>query len=445
MNHKLFKMNLKLCLILTMGLLVAGCSQTANIEINLEADMKRLLTVDIASSDSRESLSARFGGAQVISYHPDHAYAVLKFDAVQLRSLRTAQLALTEPNANTLNTPESQVEALSVGRDSWMGGWSTWGSGWSTWGSGWSTYGTGGQDNLSAVPNSEIFKRIRLSEALGLAPRKGAGVKVAVIDSGIDLNHAVFTSKLAPSSDWFDFVDKDAIPQEVVGSGKNMGYGHGTSVSGIVLQVAPNAQIMPLRVLNSDGIGDTDNVIAAIDWAVSHGAKVINLSLGTVYLKSLESSIDSATKAGVFVVASAGNTGDQSVTYPASAMTGAGSWGEMSVSVGSSDAQDRKSSFSTYGDIEMTAVGDHVFSPAPGNRAASWSGTSMAAPMVSGGFALAWGERNFSLTDLRKVGKAMAKSGFDLNPTNLDYKKLLGSGRLDLEGFLNWALADKIK
>jgi thermitase len=433
-----------MCFLLTVSLLIAGCSQNPQIQTN-SGDVERLLTVDITASDTQESLQSRFGGARVVSFHPSESYAVLKFDAVQLQSLRGAQASLTEPNSATIGTPEGQVEALSVGKDSWMTGWSSWGSGWSTWGSGWSTWGAGGQDNLTAVPNSEIFKRIRLSEAFGLAPRKGAGVKIAVIDSGIDLNHSVFKSKLAPLSDWYDFVDKDASPQEVSGSGKNKGYGHGTSVAGIVLQVAPNAQIMPLRVLNSEGIGDTDNVIAAIDWAVSHGAQVINLSVGTVYAKSLEMAIDSATKAGVFVVASTGNTGNQNVTYPASAMTGAGSWGEMTVSVGSSDAQDRKSSFSTYGDIEMTAVGDKVFSPAPDNRSASWSGTSMAAPMVAGGFALALGERNYSLAELRKVGKAMSKSSDDLTVMNPDYKKLLGTGRLDLESFLYWVLADKVK
>jgi thermitase len=445
MNHKLLNGNLKLSLILTMGLLVAGCSQNPQIDINLEAGMERLLTVDLAAGDTQESLQSRFGGARVVSFHSDEAYAVLKLDAVQLRSLRASVLAKTEPNANTYVTPETQVEALSVGKDSWMSGWSSWGSGWSTWGSGWSTWGAGGQDNLTAVPNSEIFKRIRLSEALVLAPRKGAGVKVAVIDSGIDLAHPAFNSKLAPSSDWYDFVDNDATPQEVSGTGKNNGYGHGTSVAGIVLQIAPNAQIMPLRVLSPEGKGDSDNVIAAIDWAVSHGAEVINLSIGTVYLKSLEASIDYATKSGVFVVASTGNTGNESVTYPASAMTGAGSWGEMSVSVGSTDAKDRKSSFSTYGDIEMTAIGDKVFSPAPDNRSASWSGTSMASPMVAGGFALALGERSYSSAELRKVGKAMAKSSDDLNTLNPNYKKLLGTGRLDLENFMYWVLADKVK
>jgi thermitase len=90
-------------------------------------------------------------------------------------------------------------------------------------------------------------------------------------------------------------------------------------------------------------------------------------------------------------------------------------------------------------------VGDKVFSPAPDNRSASWSGTSMAAPMVAGGFALALGERNYSLAELRKVGKAMSKSSDDLTVMNPDYKKLLGTGRLDLESFLYWVLADKVK
>jgi hypothetical protein len=69
----------------------------------------------------------------------------------------------------------------------------------------------------------------------------------------------------------------------------------------------------------------------------------------------------------------------------------------------------------------------------------------MAAPMVSGGFALALAERDYSSADLRKIGKAMAKSSDDLTANNKDFKKLLGAGRLDLESFLNWALASKIK
>jgi thermitase len=442
----MYQLRKKLPLILAIGSILASCSQTPAIQTSQAGDVERLLTVDITGNDSREALETRFGGVKVISYHPENAYAVLALNGEQVSSLRKTQLDASDPNKKALSTPEGQAQAASFGLGaSWMSGWSTWGVGWSAYGAGWSAYGAGGQSNLSAVPNSEIFKRIHLEQALNLAPHQGAGVKIAVIDSGIDLSHPVFQANLVPLADRWDFIDNDAVPQEVQGTGSNAGFGHGTSVAGIALQIAPKASIMPLRVLGPDGKGDTDKVIAAIDWAVAHGAQVINLSLGSVYLKSLEMSIDSATKAGVFVVASAGNTGDQNVTYPASAMTASGSWGEMSVSVGSSDVGDVKSGFSTCGSIEMTAVGDRVFSPAPGNRAAIWSGTSMAAPMVSGGFALALGERGFSSADLRKIGKAMSKSSDDLSLNNPNYKKLLGDGRLDLENFMNWALASKIK
>jgi thermitase len=201
---------------------------------------------------------------------------------------------------------------------------------------------------------------------------------------------------------------------------------------------------MPLRVLDASGEGDTADVIAAIDYAVAHGAKVINLSLGTDYDKSLDNTIKSATKAGVFVIASSGNTGDGNITYPASDALVKGSWGEMTLGIGSSDLNDKKSSFSTYGDsLEMTAIGEKISSPAPGGLMGVWNGTSMAAPMVSAGFALALGERAYK--DARSVGKAMSSSSDTTNALNPNYYNQLGYGRLNLERFLSTVLAPSFK
>ena len=107
----------------------------------------------------------------------------------------------------------------------------------------------------------------------------GSGVTVAVVDSGVDLRHEDLAGQLLPGH---DFVDNDDDPQDA--------YGHGTHVAGIigaladngkgVAGVAPGVKLLPVRVLDDRGSGSLDNVVAGIHWAVDHGAKVVNLSLG---------------------------------------------------------------------------------------------------------------------------------------------------------------------
>jgi subtilisin family serine protease len=348
-----------------------------------------------------------------------------------LRAQGTA-LDPTDPNKNAVKLLETTSTATAQGLNSWSSGWSAWGSGWSAWGSGTGT-------SLTPTENTALWSKIRLPQAHKLAPKWGAGITVAVIDSGIDLNHPAFKNRLVAASQMWDWVDNDAVPQEKSGG---EGYGHGTSVAGIVAQVAQNAKIMPLRVLAPNGAGDTANVIAAVDWAVAKGANVINLSIGSDTLKSLSQAIQSATKAGVFVVASAGNSGDGNITFPANTFT-SGGWGLYAVGVGSTDKNDKRSRFSTYGkSLEMLAPGEQIFGPAPDNRVAGWSGTSMAAPIVSGGLALALGERAYS--KLADVGTAIVNNADDVTQSNPGSGKSdLGSGRLNLENFLNAALSLK--
>ena len=85
-----------------------------------------------------------------------------------------------------------------------------------------------------------------------------------------------------------------------------------------MLQVAPNATILPIRVLDSDGRGDLLGVARAVDWAIRQGADVINLSLGS-YIDSatLEAVVNYAARYRTYIVASAGNSGDSQVTFPA--------------------------------------------------------------------------------------------------------------------------------
>jgi thermitase len=428
-------------------LFLAGCSSTPS-TAKLEpssyiggGDFDQVQSVSINETDTPSSVIASTGGV-IVAWHPEDGYAMVGLkSAVSLNGAKA-------PKA--YKAPESGP-SWSEGWGVWGSGWNVWGSGTSSWGSGWTVWGSGqsswGSGTLGNIPaeNAKIWQKIKLLEASKLAPLAGDGVKIAVIDSGIDLSHPAFQGALVNSSDMWDWVDADAIPEDVAGGKKDHGYGHGTAVAGIILQIAPKAKLMPLRVLDPKGEGDTANVIAAIDFAVAHGADVINLSLGTDYDKSLDNTIKSATKAGVFVVASSGNTGDGNITYPASDGLIAGMWGEMSLGVGSSDLNDKKSSFSTYGkDLEMTAIGEKISSPAPGGLMGVWNGTSMAAPMVSGGFALALGERVFGKS-LKKVGKAMSDSGDATDSLNPAYVNQLGAGRLNLERFLTTVLDPRFK
>ena len=270
-----------------------------------------------------------------------------------------------------------------------------------------------------------------MPEGQALASRLGAGVKVAVIDTGIDLRHPAFAGKLAPSSEWKDYVDGDNYPQEVPGSN----YGHGTGVADIIVQVAPNVTILPIRVLGPDGAGDTTDVVAAIDYAVSRGAQVINLSLGTdTKEKALEELVKYALKADVTVVASAGNNGRESVMFPAS-------YKDATIGVGSVNRYDELSTFSAYGkDLSLTAPGESIYTAAPDQSVGYWSGTSFSAPIVSGAAALALGERaTYPKMKPKDISKELSGASRDVRGRgrNAQFKgDQLGKGRLDIDDAL---------
>lgn len=417
--------------ILGIPTVLIGCAQLPVIDTTTS----RLMTVAVQPGDTAQAIASKYD-ARVLTFHLQTGDAVLSLSSARAGRLSREAYDATDPNENTIQAQEETEAASST--QSNMGGWSTWGSGWSV-------YGSGQPSDLSGSPftgpNALIWSKIRLSQGLNLARKGGAGMIVAVIDTGIDLAHPAFAGRLVEGDQMWDFVGNDAVPQEVYVDSKSKGYGHGTSVAGIVAQVAPNVKIMPLRVLGPNGAGNTDNVIAAINWAVTHGADVINLSLGTKYLASLSSEINWATWKGVLVACSAGNTGDTNVTFPANSSGYSSYWGDLTLGVASSNLNDVKSSFSTYGDVEMTAIGENVFTPAPGNRVAKWSGTSMASPMVAGGLALALAERWYPWESLLSLGRTMSSTADNIDKLNSKHLKgSLGFGRLNLERFLQTAL-----
>jgi subtilisin family serine protease len=244
---------------------------------------------------------------------------------------------------------------------------------------------------------------------------RGAGVTVAVIDSGLKLDHP----DLAPNV-WTNFGevpangvddDRNGFVDDVHGvdltSGaptQNLtdGNGHGTHVSGIVaaaanglgvVGVAPKARIMTVKVLDGQLLGTTAAVAAGIRYAIANGARILNLSLrGTVPDPGLNAAIAAAAAANVLVVVGAGNDArniDQQPVYPASIPAP----NLVSVAATTPDEGRGIADFSNFGQltVQLAAPGDAILSTSNSGGWVDESGTSMAAPMVTGVAALMLG------------------------------------------------------
>jgi thermitase len=432
------------------GLLLAGCGTAALpaqvIQPTAEDQLKATssnddfsLTVNITATDTVKGLEVKYGG-KVLIWRPKQAYAVIGLDTLSANQVRsTSGSAKLERNKGVFSGG-GQLATMSGTVSAWAGGTvSAWAGGTvSAWAGGVVSAWAGGK--FVPVPqNTSKWQKMNLQAAQTAASNLGAGIKVAIIDTGIDLKHPAFHGGLVAASEMWDYVGNDAVPQEegVLSQGA---YGHGTSVAGIVLQIAPKVKLLPLRVLGSNGSGDVINVAAAINRAVDFGAKVINLSLGSdVRSEAVATAIDAATAKGVFVISSSGNTANQSITFPASqANFDTTTTGLYSLSVGSVNALDQKSSFSTYGaGLELVAPGEVVYGPFPTNRLGAWSGTSMSAPMASGALALALAQ-NLSVFQQDLTHKIKSRA-FNIyrQGQNPAYQYMLGDGRLDIASFLS--------
>lgn len=217
----------------------------------------------------------------------------------------------------------------------------------------------------------------------------GAGTVVAILDTGIDAEHELFAGRV--EAGW-DFVDDDADPDDERADLDSDGdgltdetWGHGTHVAGIVAQVAPDAEIVGYRVLDSEGTGRVFAVAAAIFDATDRGADVINLSFGLDHeskSKMLRDALKYAKDHDVIVVAAAGNDGRGDKRYPAA--------DKDVMSVGAHDrGAEQLAPFANFGDwVQVAAPGVGVMSALPDGGFGTWSGSSMAAPFVTGQVAL---------------------------------------------------------
>jgi subtilisin len=227
----------------------------------------------------------------------------------------------------------------------------------------------------------------------------GAGVNVAIIDTGIDYDHPDLQANVRGGvyfAGWiFDEIfgkDGSTNPADW-----NDGHGHGTHCAGIVaalnndmgvVGVAPNANLYGVKVLGDDGSGYTSDIIQGIQWCVNHNIAVASMSFGaTAGTASFQSACQAAYNAGVFLVAAAGNDYGGPVIYPAAYSS------VLAVSaVGQNpDGSIYLAGFSNVGpQIELAAPGVSIYSTFKDGGYQTWSGTSMACPHVAGTAALVW-------------------------------------------------------
>ncbi len=362
-----------------------------------------ILTLKIGAADSASALETRYSG-KMLAYQPDAGFAMLlspnqpsKTDqaitAVEGNGMVTAPVVNRSDERNRVG--RQGVNSNGEGWTAWSGGWTAWSGGWTAWSGGWSAWGGSVGSLAPELPsaNQNTWNQIKLFEAHRITRNYGAGVKVAVIDTGIDTAHPIFQGHLAPSNQWKDYVDGDTNPQED-SSGNGKAYGHGTAVAGVILQVAPRVTILPIRVLKKDGDGNTSDIVSAISYAVSQGVQIINLSLGTDgWDQSLYTICSWANAQGVRIVASAGNNGQKDNMTSPGMFTWYGGTYMKTIGVGSVNTNDALSSFSAFGGaLFSTAPGESITSAYPGGQAVSATGTSFAAPMYTGAIALAYAD-----------------------------------------------------
>ena len=219
------------------------------------------------------------------------------------------------------------------------------------------------------------LKKINAASGWGIHTGRQSTI-IAIIDTGVDLDHPDLQSKLVQG---YDFVDNDKTPDD--------DGGHGTHCAGIaaassnnkrgVAGVCPNCSIMPIRTLGPDG-GIASDTAKGIIYAADHGAKVISMSLGTYQLSStIQDAVSYADGKGVLIVAAAGNDNVSTPHYPA--------YFNQCIAVGSTGPSDAQSDFSNYGAwVDVAAPGENILSTIPGGKYDPKWGTSMATPHVAG-------------------------------------------------------------
>ncbi|QGN57668.1 S8 family serine peptidase [Nostocoides sp. HKS02] len=284
---------------------------------------------------------------------------------------------------------------------------------------------------LSFVPNDEYYSTTApyldaISAPAAWDVHQGdATVKIAVVDSGVDVSHPDLVGRI---SDTYNAVDSGTDVTDTVGHGTFVaGVAAATGNNGIgVAGAAMGASVMAVKVADSTGQIWSDAEAAGIDWAADHGAKVINLSLGSDTPTQLESdAVAYAQGKGVLVVAAAGNDATTTPSYPAAY--------PQVVAVGATDAAGHRAPFSEYGSwVTVGAPGTGIHSTTPTSGTIDFQpnydvadGTSFSSPLVAAEAALLWSMRPaVNAADVRAaiVRSAHGYAGLGLGAGQVDFR-----------------------
>jgi thermitase len=242
--------------------------------------------------------------------------------------------------------------------------------------------------HVDATPNDPRFRdqwglqRIQAPSAWDVTTGVSS-IIVAVLDTGVDLAHPDLLDRLVAG---YNFFQPDELPMD--------DSGHGTHVAGTIAATSNNAQgiagvasgvsIMPIKVLNSRGAGRDSRVAQGIRWAVDNGARVVNMSFGGPQISpALSDAVEYATSRGVVLVVAAGNEGSDAPNYPGAS--------DPVIAVAATNQNDARAVFSNYGSwVDLAAPGTSIVSTFWNGESTyrTGTGTSMAAPHVSGVIAL---------------------------------------------------------
>ena len=324
------------------------------------------------------------------------------------------------------------------------------------------------------------FNNINISPSWSNDLEVNKEVIVAVLDSGIDLDHPdlidnIWNNYGEVANDGIDndnnsyiddvngwnFIDSNNNPQPIISDGYDYtAVNHGTVIAGVIaatannsgiVGIAPQAKIMPLKILDNKGVGNTLVLSQAIDYAVENGADIINLSLvGTFFDNNLKESIRNAYNNGVMVIAASGNEDNIGVSLDDTPHYPVCDIGDSNTVLGVAAVDNNKkiASFSNYGKscIDVSAPGTHFYSTAlhlandskfKNYYKGGWSGTSVATPVISATAALIkMNYPDFRPYDIYNILMSSTQSLEDSNPVQ---HINLGSGLINIGNALNTA------
>ncbi|WP_395408085.1 S8 family serine peptidase [Pseudoduganella sp. UC29_106] len=290
---------------------------------------------------------------------------------------------------------------------------------------------------LTAVPNDPYYGSewhlAKIGANLAWDKAQGAGVTIAILDSGVDPTHPDLASRLVPG---WNVYNNNADTSDVCG--------HGTAVAGTaaaamnngagVAGVAGQARIMPLRIAYKDAATGScyayfSTMASAVTYAADHGARVANISYASVPTSAaVQSAAQYLRSKGGLLFVSAGNSNRDEGFTPTTTM----------IAVSATDSADNRSSFSSYGSfVSLSAPGSGIYSTVNGGSYGGWNGTSFASPVAAGVAALMM-SANPSL-DANKIESLLFSTATDLGSPGRDI--YFGYGRVNAAAAVNAAIA----